>query len=69
MSDSLAPIRAGADAIIATAILFIALTGVVVTLRIISRPLFGIKYGPEDWFLLAGVSIFWTQSGLQIACK
>jgi hypothetical protein len=69
MSDPLAPIRADANAIISTSILFIALTGSVVAMRIISRPIFGIKYGLEDWFVLAGAVLFWTNGGLQIACK
>ena len=56
-------------AVFTTAILFTVLTGIVLSLRILSRPLFKIKYGLEDWFILAAALLFWVQAALQIYGK
>ena len=69
MSDLLSAVKADTGIIITTGTLFLALTTIVVAIRIVSRPLYNIKYGLEDWFLLAGVVLYWVQTGLQIACK
>lgn len=69
MAGVINDIKNGADEIDATGALFIALTGIVVGLRIISRPLLKIKLGTEDCLLLAATTFYWIQLALNFVCK
>ena len=57
-------LKEGSGAIIGTGGLFMALTGLAVGLRIVSRPWLKIRFGIEDWFLFAALLVFWVETGL-----
>ena len=64
MSEILQSLKSNADAIVGSGGLFVGLTSVIVVLRILSRPLLKIKFGIEDFFLVAGLLLFLIETAL-----
>ena len=64
MSEILQSLKSNADAIIGTGGFFVGLTSVIVALRLIARPLLNIRLGVEDFFLVAGLLLFWVETAL-----
>ena len=64
MSEILQSLKSNADAIVGTGGLFVGLTSVIVVLRLLSRPLLKIRLGIEDFFLVAGLLLFWIETAL-----
>lgn len=55
-----------ADGMIATAILFIVLSGVAVGLRMFSRTMVKMCFGADDWTIILALLLFYIVEGLEI---